>query len=129
MAYDSSQRERATDLGMVRIHNDVISAVASIAANEIKGVIKMGGGFGRGLYELITKKSSTKGVRITSSNNEVQLGVSIIVEYGVDIPHVADNVQENVKVAVEKMTGLTISGVDVDVEGVQAAPSSGNQKR
>jgi uncharacterized alkaline shock family protein YloU len=49
--------------------------------------------------------------------------VSIIVDYGVDIPRIADEVQENVKRSVEKMTGLVLSEVDVIVEGVSLKPS------
>lgn len=120
MRQDSSQRERSTDLGVVRINNDVITAIASIAALEVKGVYKMGGGLARTLKELLTKKTSAKGVKIRMAENDVRLTVSIIVEYGVDIPRIADEVQDKVKVNVEKMTGLILSEVDVVVEGVHA---------
>ncbi|MCX5680224.1 MAG: Asp23/Gls24 family envelope stress response protein [Candidatus Omnitrophica bacterium] len=49
-----------------------------------------------------------------------KLSASIVVEYGSDIPRIADEVQDNVKRAVEKMTGLVLSAVDVIVEGVHA---------
>ncbi len=120
MKQDLSQRERSTDLGVVRINNDVIAAIASIAALEVKGVYKMGGGLGRTLKELLTKKTGVKGVKIRMAENDVQLTVSIIVEYGADIPRIADEVQDKVKVNVEKMTGLILSEVDVVVEGVHA---------
>ena len=120
MASRSSQRDRTTDLGIVRINNDVIAAIASIAATETRGVYKMGGGLGKTLYDMLTKKISSKGVKIENADNEVKLTVSIIVEYGVDIPHIADEVQEKVKHAVEKMTGLILSEVDIVVEGVHA---------
>jgi len=45
--------------------------------------------------------------------------VYITVEYGLDVTRIADDVQENVKRIVEKMTGLVLSGVDVVVEGVK----------
>ena len=56
------------------------------------------------------------------------MAVSIIVEYGVDIPRIADEVQENVKRAVEKMAGLVLSEVDVVVEGVHAPNSTDRDK-
>ena len=112
------QRERTTDLGVVRINNDVIIAIASIAATEVKGVNRMGGSIGKTLVDMLTKRSNDKGVRIQNAEGEVRLSVSIVVDYGVDIPRIADEVQENVKRAVEKMTGLVLSEVDVIVEGV-----------
>ncbi|MDD5496598.1 MAG: Asp23/Gls24 family envelope stress response protein [Candidatus Omnitrophica bacterium] len=128
MGQNFSERSRTTDLGVVRINNDVIIAIASIAAMEVKGVVRMGGGIGKTLYDMVTKKSSVKGVRIHSSNGDAKLTVSIVVEYGVDIPRIADEVQDNVKRAVEKMTGLLLSEVDVLVEGVSLKSRTGEKK-
>ena len=128
MKPDTGPRDRTTDLGAVRINNDVIAAIASIASMEVKGVCKMGGGLGKTLYDMLTKKPSAKGVKIETTDGEVKLTVSIIVEYGVDIPHIADEVQERVKNAIEKMTGLILSQVDVVVEGVYAQLPSDKQK-
>ena len=113
-------RERATDLGVVRISNEAIATIASVAAMEVRGVYKMGGGIPKALICSLFNKVSSKGVRIHMSDGEVKLTVSIIVEYGIDIPRAADEVQENVKRAVEKMAGLVPSEVDVIVEGVRA---------
>ncbi|MFH0764242.1 MAG: Asp23/Gls24 family envelope stress response protein [Candidatus Omnitrophota bacterium] len=61
--------------------------------------------------------------------SEVKLTVSIIVEYGIDIPRVADEVQENVKRAVEKMTGLVLAEVDVVVEGVRQQSHNDKERK
>jgi len=122
MVKDTGHRERATDLGVVRINNNAIMSIASIAAMEIKGVHKIGGGLKRTLYDMF-RKAGTKGVRINMTDSEVKLTISIIVEYGMDIPRVADEVQENIKRAVEKMAGLALSEVDVLVEGVHSPVS------
>lgn len=115
-----SNRERSTDLGVVRISNEAIATIASMAAMEIKGVYKMGGGIGKTLYEALVRRTSSKGVKIQMKESEVNLTVYVIVEYGVDIPRIADEVQENVKRAVEKMSGLVLSEVNVVVEGVHS---------
>lgn len=125
MAKELIQKERATDLGVVRINNEAIMTIASVAAMEVRGVSKMGGNLGRTLCDLAFGRTGSKGVKIKSSDGEANLTVSVIVEYGVAIPRVADEVQENVKRAVEKMTGLVLSGVDVVVEGV----ASGKEKK
>ena len=118
MTKDPTHRDRTTDLGVVRISNDAITAIAQTAAMEVKGVHNMGGSLAKTLYELLFKKSGAKGVKIDMKDSEVKLVVSIVVDYGIDIPRIADEVQESVKRAVEKMTGLVISEVDVVVEGV-----------
>jgi uncharacterized alkaline shock family protein YloU len=125
MNKDHVHRERSTDLGIVRINNEAIMTIASIAALEVKGVSRMGGGLRRVLYDSIFNRPSSGGVRITMKENEIKLGVCIVVDYGVDIPRVADEVQENVKRAVEKMTGLVLAEVDVIVEGVRGQQTGG----
>lgn len=120
MVKDSTHRDRSTDLGVVRINNDAIATIAKVAAMEVRGVRKMGGGLAKTLYEAFLKRGAPRGVKIQMKESEVRLTVYIIVEYGVDIPRIADEVQENVKRAVEKMTGLVLSEVDVVVEGVEA---------
>ena len=120
MKRDMTDRYRMTDLGAVKINNNAITTIASIAAIEIKGVSKIGGGIGKTLFDFLSKKGATRGVKIQASENEIKLTVYITVEYGVDITRIADDVQENIKRAVEKMTGLVLSGVDVVVEGVKS---------
>ena len=117
MATSSDHRDRPTDLGVVRINNDAITSIASTAAMEVRGVHKMGGGLRKTILEIIHRKSFG-GVRICAKDGDIKLVVSIIVDYGVDIPRIADEVQDGVKHAVEKMTGLVVGEVDVVVEGV-----------
>ena len=122
-------RERATDLGVVKISNDAIATIASLAAMEVKGVCKMGGAKSRAVIDAILKRFSSRGVKVQMKDGEVKLTVSVIVDYGVDIPRVADEVQENVKRAVEKMAGLIPEEVDVIVEGVRAQMSAIEKER
>ncbi len=126
---ETGDRERATDLGVVKISNEAISAIASTAALEVPGVAKLGGGIGRTIYDLLTKKGASRGIRINMKDGEIRLSVSVIVEYGIDIPRIADEVQESVKRAVERMTGLVLSEVDVLVEGVNPPASDKNSRR
>jgi len=120
MTKEVVQKDRSTDLGVVRINNEAIMTIAAAAANEIRGVYSLGGGIRTAMHELLFRRTHSKGVRIQMREGDVKLSVSIVVEYGADIPGVADEVQGNVKRAVEKMTGLVLSSVDVIVEGVHA---------
>ena len=126
---EETHRDRSTDLGVVRISNDAISTIASVAALEVKGVARMGGGLPKAFIDGLLNKFSSRGVKIQMKDGEVKLTVAIIVEYGIDIPRVADEVQENVKRAVEKMAGLVPSEVDVIVEGVRAQPLTEKERK
>jgi uncharacterized alkaline shock family protein YloU len=121
-------RDRPTELGVVRINNDAITTIASTAAMEVRGVCKMGGGLRKTILEIIHRRSFG-GVRVSTKDGEVKLVVSVIVDYGIDIPRVADEVQDSVKHAVEKMTGLVIGEVDVVVEGVHPPAAADKDKK
>ena len=124
MKRDSSDRYRTTELGIVKINNNAIVTIASAAAMEVKGVCKVGRGIGKTIYEILMRRAGKNGVKIYTGENELRLILYITVEYGVDIARVADDVQENVKTAVERMTGLVVSTVDVIVEGVRSPHSA-----
>ena len=128
MTKEITHRDRTTDLGMVRINNEAIMTIAAIAAMEVGGVYRLGGGIGKTLYETLFKKTCSKGIKIRTKDGEIVIAVSVIVEYGSDIPKIADQVQDSVKRAVERMTGLVLSEVDVIIEGVRAKPCLGGRQ-
>jgi uncharacterized alkaline shock family protein YloU len=128
MKRDSSDRYRTTELGIVKINNNAITTIASTAALEVKGVSKVGRGIGKTIYEILMRRGGKNGVKVYASENELRLILYITVDYGIDITRVADDVQENVKTAVEKMTGLVVSAIDVIVEGVKAPQALENRQ-
>jgi len=102
----------------VRIADDVVGVIAGIAATEIEGIAGMSGGLVGDLSEMLGKKSLSKGVKVRVGEKECAIDLFLIVEYGVRIPDVAVQVQENVKRAVESMTGLEVVEVNIHVQGV-----------
>lgn len=106
-------------VGNVKISEDVIGTIAGLAAAEVKGVSSMNAGLTGGIYDLIGKKNPAKGVKIEVKEEEVSIDLYLTVEYGVKIPEVALEVQQTVKNSVETMTGLTVSNIDVHVQGVK----------
>ena len=71
-----------------------------------------------GLGEKLGKKNYTKGVKVEVGEKEAAVDLYIVVKYGVRIPDVALAAQENVKQAIETMTGLTVVEVNIHVQGV-----------
>ncbi|MCL2838585.1 MAG: Asp23/Gls24 family envelope stress response protein [Oscillospiraceae bacterium] len=106
------------ETGNVNISNEVVAIIASMAANGIAGVTGMNSSLSSGFAELLGKKNVAKGVKVDVKENDAQIDLFIIVEYGAKIPDVAWNVQSKVKSEVESMTGLNITAVNVHVEGV-----------
>lgn len=106
----------------VRIADDVVGVIAGIAAMEVDGVAGMAGGFAAEMGERMTgKRNLAKGVKVQMGEKEVAIDLFIIVEFGVRIPEVATKVQENVKRAVESMTGLECVEINIHVQGVSFA--------
>lgn len=110
--------ENLEDYGDIRIADEVISIVASLAAQEVPGVLSMSGGITDGINRFLGKENASKGVRLKFEGKTVNASVYINVEYGSCIPEIALEVQEKVKEAIEAMTGYEVQFVDVNVEGV-----------
>lgn len=107
-----------TDLGTIRIADEVVAVISGLAATEIKGVAGMSGGLAGGIAEMLGRKNLSRGVKVEVGEKECAVDMFIIVEYGVRIPDVAIRIQENVKRAIESMTGLGVVEVNVNVQGV-----------
>lgn len=108
----------STDMGNIRIANEVIEIIAGLAATEVVGVAGMSGGVAGGIAELLGRKNLSKGVKVEVGQKQCAVDVSIVAEYGVRIPEVAGEIQDNVKRAIESMTGLEVVEVNVHVLGV-----------
>jgi uncharacterized alkaline shock family protein YloU len=63
-------------------------------------------------------KNLRRGVKINMEEEEVQIDLSIIVEYGYSIPAVSARVQEKVRNTIENMTGFNVSEVNVSIAGI-----------
>ena len=103
--------------GTITYANEVIATIAGVAANEVDGVAGMSvtGGIG----DIWSRnKNITKGVKVEVGSQEASVDLYIIVEYGKPIQKVAAEVQENVRKAMEGLTGLHVVKVDVHVQGV-----------
>ena len=115
---DKLERTEHSDVGSIRIADEVVGIIAGLAATEVVGVAGMSAGLVGGIAEMLGKKNLSKGVKVEVGEREAAVDLYIIVEYGVRIPDVALRVQENVKRAIESMTGLDVVEVNIHVQGV-----------
>lgn len=115
--------------GSIRISDDVVAVIAGMSCTEVEGVAGMSGGIVGDITEILGKKSFSKGVKVEVGEKETAIDLFVVVEYGAKIPEVAQRVQENVKTAVEVMTGLKVIQINVHVHGVAFRPAGQDETR
>ncbi len=107
-----------TGTGTIRISDDVVATIAGLAATDTPGIAGMSGGISEGLARRLSGKHVNKGVSVEVGETEAAIDLRVIVNYGAKIHEVCRDLQENVRDAVQNMTGLTVVEVNVKVEGV-----------
>ena len=99
----------------ITYNNEVVAIIAGLAANEVEGIAGMCT-VSSGLKN--KNRNVTKGVKVEVGTEEVAVDLYVIVEYGIPIQRAAGDAQENVRKAIESMTGLHVVRVDVHVQSV-----------
>ncbi|MCR5755394.1 MAG: Asp23/Gls24 family envelope stress response protein [Acetatifactor sp.] len=112
------------NIGAVQIADDVVAMIASLAATEVEGVSAMAGNITNELMSKVGMKSLTKGVKVDVLAGNVTVDLSVTMEYGYNIPATCQKVQLKVKNAIENMTGLTCSDVNIRIAGVNIKKES-----
>ena len=111
--------ENDENVGNIKISADVVATIAGIATGEVEGVAGMSSSIAGGIAEIFgAKKNPSKGVKVDIKESSTVIDLHIIVDYGIRIPEIAWEIQENVKNDVETMTGLKVEKVNVHVDGV-----------
>lgn len=105
--------------GQVQIADDVVAMIASLAATEVKGVQALSGNITNELMSKVGVKKLTKGVKVEVLENNVTINLAVTMEYGYNIPSTCTKVQDKVKTAVENMTGLNCTDVNIRIIGVK----------
>ena len=111
-------KQEKPGIGMVQIANDVVAAIAGIAASEVEGVYSMSGIISNEIADRLKVKNPAKGVSVEVLDTNVSISLALILEYGYSIPAVTAVVQDKVKVSVENMTGLSVIDVNIKITGV-----------
>ncbi len=109
----------------IRISEEVIATIAGIAASENENVASMGGGFVDGIVGMLGKKAPSKGIKVEMKENQVNIDLAVVMQYGCKIHEVARDMQDRVRKAVQEMTGLEVLNVNVSVLGVSLSKENG----
>ena len=105
--------------GDIIIADEVFAIITGLAAMEVEGVVSMAGNATRELISKLGIKSLSKGVTVNVVKDTVTVEAALNLKYGYNIKEVSKKVQERVKVAIENMTGLVVTDVNVRVAGIE----------
>lgn len=106
--------------GSVNYSEEAIANIVGVSTMECYGVVGMASKNAKdGFWELIKGESLNKGVRINNKNDKLSIEIYIIVQYGTKISVIANNVIQKIKYNVENYTGLKVSSITVNVQGIR----------
>jgi uncharacterized alkaline shock family protein YloU len=116
------KRSSSKTAGKTTIADSVVATIAGIAAREVEGVYAMGGGPSRAVGavrdRVARSADHTRGVKVEVGEHQAAVDLDLVVEYGTEIGDAADEIRSNVTAAVERMTGLEVVEINVNVRDV-----------
>ncbi|CAI2678882.1 Asp23/Gls24 family envelope stress response protein [Apilactobacillus kunkeei] len=108
----------SSKFGDIQISPNVLEVIASIASVQVKGVKRMRGSLATSVNELFGRKEMGKGIRLNFKDEKLIVDVYVYLNYGISVPKVALEIQEQVKQQLLFMTEIDLGEVNVHVEGV-----------
>ncbi|WP_277682085.1 Asp23/Gls24 family envelope stress response protein [Saccharomonospora azurea] len=129
----SSHDPLSTDDGRISVSQSVVSKIAGVACREISGVHAMGTSGGRAVGAIRERipgssgPSFSQGVGVEVGETQAAVDLDIVVEYGISVAELGRSIQRNVKQAVERMTGLEVTEVNINVDDVYLPDEEGQE--
>lgn len=112
--------QKKNDYGIIDIDDNVIATIAGLSAMESYGIVGMASKNATdGFFELLKWDNLSRGVKIYTEENLVTVDLHVILEYGMRISVVAENIIDKVKFNIENLTGLKVKKVNVYVQGIR----------
>lgn len=105
-------------IGAVQIADDVVAMIASLAATEVEGVSATNGNITNEIMNKVAKKNISRGVKVDILGQNVMVDLTVIMDYGYNIPATCQKVQLKVKNAIENMTGLNCTDVNIRIAAI-----------
>ena len=109
-------------LGSINISNEYLTALIGNTVTNCFGVVQMNS-FGpkQGILSWLDKNSAIdKGVIIRQNKDDLIIELHITVSYGVNISAIVDSIINKVRYAIEEETDLTVSKINVFIDGMKS---------
>ncbi|MDD5696992.1 MAG: Asp23/Gls24 family envelope stress response protein [Victivallaceae bacterium] len=123
-APEATACEKGTELGLIKIHGNVVSSIVRRAALSIPGVSRLSGSsFVDNIAEIVgSRKIHDRAIAIEIDEDKVAVEVKLNIIFGYSVPEVAGQVQSAIIEEVEKVTGMTVTRVNVIIQEIEDAP-------
>jgi uncharacterized alkaline shock family protein YloU len=106
-------------LGKIEVLPNAIHSIAVQAISECYGVVGIAAPrLHNGQAVLLGPGRSNQGVQVRIVDDRIMLEVYVVLEYGLRISEIAHNIMSGVKFAIEKMLGVPVAQVNVNVQGL-----------
>ena len=117
--------EEESDYGSIRISESVIAAVVRKYVLDVPGVVRFSSGsIVGGLAEMIGRRNPESSVLVDIEGETVNIGVTLVLEFGVRIPDVAALVQDVIRTRIEELTGKQVTKIDVIIQDLDEPASA-----
>ena len=111
--------------GTVSIADNAITTIVHEAVLSCYGVVDMAPHSIRAaIGRRLGISNDRQGIAISVNGNRVSIELSVVMEYGTPIFTVASNVMQAVKFQVERVLGMDVDRVNVNVDGLHVSESS-----
>ncbi len=112
-----------TQQGRTSIADSVVAKIAGVATRDVSGVYDLGSGAARvagAIRERIpgSRTNHAQGVSVEVGERQAAVDLELVAEYGVSITDLAEAIRRNVINSVERMTGLDVTEVNIQVSDV-----------
>jgi uncharacterized alkaline shock family protein YloU len=121
---EAASCEKSNDLGLVKIHGNVISSIVRRAALSIDGISRLSGSsFVDNIAEIVgSRKIHDRAIAIEIDEDKVAIEIKVNLIFGYNVPEIAAQVQSVIIEEVEKVTGMTATSVNVIIQEIEEAP-------
>lgn len=115
---------RATDTGLavrpnigeIKMNNDLLPTIAIYAAVDTRGIVSLTGKYNA--RDFTSRKEIERGVSVTMDDNKVTVNIEVDIEFGHNLYDTCVRCQQQVKNAIEHMSGFVVERVNITVRGV-----------
>lgn len=111
--------ESNIDFGSIKIHKEAIADIVASALKEVEGVALPPSSPKDRLLEFLGKKSYSGINILIDKDNQVGIDIKILIHYGANISLIGHQVQDVVRMAVERMAEINLKDINVSIRGIE----------
>ena len=117
----------ANSTGVVKVHESVIASIVRKAALDVEGVLRLGtSSLMDNLAEIVgSKKIQDRSITVEMNESSVSVELRVILQYGVEIPQIANELKETVAAEITKLSGMRVDHLNIVVMDLEDVPQDG----